>query len=407
MQATPATWRLLLEAGWQGSDHLRILCGGEALPSELATQLLTRGAALWNLYGPTETTIWSTVCQIPPQPHVISVGRPIANTQVYILDGYGQPVPVGVPGELYIGGDGVARGYFNRPELTAERFLPDPYSAEPGARVYRTGDLARYRADGTLELLGRIDQQVKVRGFRIELGEIEAALAHHPGIAQAVTVAREDSPGDRRLVAYVVTHDSAPLAAADLRRFLRQSLPDYMVPAILLMVDALPLTPNGKVDRRALPAPEKSRLEAGSSSVIPRDALELQLTKIWEEVLRIEPVSLRDNFFELGGDSLLAVRLFVQIDKAFGQKLPLATLFQAPTVEQLANVLRQEEWSLSWSALVAIQPRGSQPPFFCVHAHGGEVLIFKDLAKHLGPDQPFYGLQALRAEWRSSPPHPG
>ena len=236
---------------------------------------------------------------------------------------------------------------------------------------------------------------MKVRGFRIELGEIEAALARHPGIAQAVTVVREDSPGDRRLVAYVVAHESAPLAAADLRSFLRQSLPDYMVPAIFMMMDALPLTPNGKVDRRALPAPEKSRLEAGSSLMAPRDAIELQLIKIWEEVLRVEPVGLRDNFFELGGDSLLAVRLFAQIDKAFGQKLPLATLFQAPTVEQLANVLRQEEWSPPWSALVPIQPRGSKPPFFCVHAHGGEVLIFKDLAKRLGPDQPFYGLQAL------------
>jgi thioesterase domain-containing protein/acyl carrier protein len=395
MQATPATWRLLLEAGWQGSDQLRILCGGEALPLELATQLLSRGAALWNLYGPTETTIWSTVCRIPSQPHAISIGQPIANTQVYILDGYGQPVPVGVPGELYISGDGVARGYLNQPELTAERFLPDPYSGEPGARVYRTGDLARYRADGSLELLGRIDQQVKIRGFRIELGEIEAALVRHPGIAQAVAVAREDSPGDRRLVAYVVTRESAPLAAEDLRGFLRQSLPDYMVPAIFMMVDALPLTPNGKVDRRALPAPEKSRLEAGSASAAPRDALELQLAEIWEEILRVEPVGLRDNFFELGGDSLLAVRLFTHIDKTFGQKLPLATLFQAPTVEQLGNVLRREEWSPSWSALVAIQPRGSRPPFFCVHAHDGEVLIFKDLAEHLGPDQPFYGLQAL------------
>jgi amino acid adenylation domain-containing protein len=395
MQATPATWRILLEAGWQGGDRLRILCGGEALPLELATQLLTKGAALWNLYGPTETTIWSTVCQIPPQPHAISIGRPIANTQVYILDGYGQPVPVGIPGEFYIGGDGVARGYFNQPELTAERFRPDPYSADRGARVYRTGDLARYRADGTLELLGRIDQQVKVRGFRIELGEIEAALARHPGIAQAVAVVREDSPGDRRLVAYVVAHASAALAAADLRSFLRQSLPDYMVPVIFMVVDALPLTPNGKVDRRALPAPEKNRLEAGTPLMAPRDAIELQLIRIWEEVLRVEPVGLRDNFFELGGDSLLAVRLFAQIDKSFGQKLPLATLFQAPTIEHLADVLRQEEWSPPWFALVPIQPRGSKPPFFCVHAHGGEVLIFKDLAKQLGPEQPFYGLQAL------------
>jgi amino acid adenylation domain-containing protein len=395
MQATPATWRILLEAGWPGSDYLRILCGGESLPSELAAQLLTRGAALWNLYGPTETTIWSTVCRIPPQPDVISIGQPIANTQIYIRDGYGHPAPVGVSGELYIGGDGVARGYLNQPELTAERFVPDPYGAEPGARVYRTGDVARRRADGRLELLGRSDQQVKVRGFRIELGEIEAALARHPGIAQAVTVVREDSPGDRRLVAYVVAHASAALTAAELRRFLRQSLPDYMLPAIFMMVDAVPLTPNGKVDRRALPSPEKSRLEVGNSQVAPRDAIELQLIKIWEEVLRVEPVGVRDNFFELGGDSLLAVRLFAQIDKPFGRKLPLATLFQAPTIEHLADVLRQEECSPPWSALVPIQPRGSKPPFFCVHAHGGEVLIFKDLVKQLGPDQPFYGLQAL------------
>ena len=394
MQATPATWRLLLESGWQGHDRLKILCGGEALPEELAQALLSKCAGLWNMYGPTETTIWSTVAKIDTQEQAMTIGRPIANTQLYVLDRCQRPVPIGVPGELYIGGAGVARGYLYRPDLTAERFVEHPFSQEPAARLYRTGDLVRYRSDGTLEFLGRIDHQVKIRGFRIELGEIETVLTAHPAVREAVVIAREDTPGDKRLVAYVVTSKSSMPASSELRSFLRQQLPEYMIPTAFMDLDALPLTPNGKVDRRALPVPERTRIAPDGPLVTPRDALDLQLTQIWEKVLGLKPIGLQDNFFELGGHSLLAVRLFGHIERLCGKKLPLATLFQAPTIEQLANVLRQKDWVGPWSSLVAIQPGGTKPPFFCIHAHGGDVLFYRDLAQHLGPDQPFYALQA-------------
>src|SRR6185295_900888 len=264
LQATPATWRLLLESGWQGGEGLKALCGGEALSPVLAASLLERVGSLWNVYGPTETTVWSTVEEIRSEGPV-SIGRPIANTEAYVLDGSGQPSPVGVPGELLLGGAGLARGYLARPELTAERFVPDPFGA-PGSRLYRTGDLARYRTDGTLECLGRIDHQVKVRGFRIELGEIETALGNHPEVAAAVVVAPEETTGERRLVAYVVPREGAggePLTR-DLRAAVRRSLPEHMVPTVWVQLAALPLTPNGKVDRRALPAPEAAAPEAGA-----------------------------------------------------------------------------------------------------------------------------------------------
>ena len=397
MQATPATWRLLLESGWQGHDRLKLLCGGEALPEELAQTLLGTCAELWNMYGPTETTIWSTVSkvsQVETREQAVTIGRPIANTQLYVLDRFRQPVPIGVPGELYIGGVGVARGYLNRPELTAERFVQHPYNPDPASRVYRTGDLVRYRPDGTLEFLGRLDQQVKIRGFRIELGEIEAVLTTHPAVREAVIIAREDTPGEKRLVAYMVTAASSRLVPSELRSFLRQQLPEYMVPAAFVELEALPLTPNGKVDRRALPRPEQHRMETAEPPVGPRDALDFQLTQIWEKVLGLKPIGLRENFFELGGHSLLAVRLFDHIARLTGKKLPLATLFQAPTIEQLASVLRQEDWVAPWSSLVPIQAGGAKSPFFCVHAHGGDVLFYRDLAAYLGVDQPFYALQA-------------
>jgi amino acid adenylation domain-containing protein len=403
LQATPTTWRLLLEAGWSGSSQVRLLCGGEALPWELAAQLRTHGAALWNMYGPTETTIWSAVAKIDAQIQSISLGRPIANTQFYVLDDHLQPVPIGIPGELYIGGTGVARGYLHRPELTSERFLPDPFSAVSAARIYKTGDLVRYRADGLLEFLGRIDQQVKMRGFRIELGEIEAVLEHHPAVHQAVVLAREDIPGDTRLVAYVVPTET-PTTSAELRSFLHTKLPGYMVPAAFVQLADYPLTPNGKVDRRALPAPEHTRSEPVDTFVAPRDGLERQMTQLWEQVLGVRPIGVQDNFFELGGHSLLAVRLFVQIKEVFDKHLPLATLFQAPTVEQLANVLRQEGWSAPWSCLVAMQPGGSKRPLFCVHPGGSNVLCFADLVRYLGPDQPVYGLQAQGLDGQL-PPH--
>ena len=394
MQSTPATWRMLLEAGWSGSQHLKILCGGEMLPRGLASQLLEKGAAVWNLYGPTETTIWSASHQVVSGVGPVSIGRPIDNTQIYILDTHLEPVPIGVPGELYIGGAGLARGYLNRPELTAERFVPSPFSGEPGARLYRTADLARYRRDGNLEFLGRTDHQVKVRGFRIELGEIESVLAKHPDIQQAVVTTQEDDRADRRLVAYLLPKQESVPPANELRSFIRAKLPDYMVPAFFVTLDALPLTPNGKVNPRALPAAEATHSQPMEGVVKPRNRLELDLLRIWEDVLSIKSIGVTDNFFDLGGHSLIAVRLFAQIEKKFEKKLPLATLFRAPTIEQLAVYLGQEESEPFWSSLVAIQPSGSKPPFFCVHAHGGNVLNFRDLARRLGTDQPFYGLQA-------------
>ena len=335
MQATPVTWRLLLEAGWQAGSKLKALCGGEILPRDLAQKLLEQGVELWNVYGPTETTIWSTLYQVKEATGSIPVGRPIANTTLYLLDQNRQLVPVGVPGELYIGGDGLARGYLNRPELTAERFVPHPFSDKPGEHLYRTGDLARYLPDGNIEILGRIDHQVKVRGFRIELGEIEAALAGHPAVKENVVVVREDTPGDKRLVAYLVSAPEQPPTARELRRYLREQLPDYMVPSAFVSLTSLPLTPNGKVDRKGLPAPERERpaVSVGSAQVLtPTEAL---VVKVWQETLKVNQVSVYDNFFDLGGHSLLSVEVITRLEKETGVKLNPAYI-RLQTLGQLA-----------------------------------------------------------------------
>ena len=390
MQATPATWRGLLAGGWSGSPGLKILCGGEAMPADLAGQLLPCCASLWNMYGPTETTVWSTTAKVEPAVGTVTVGRPIANTSTYILNASQQPQPVGVHGELYIGGIGVARGYLYQPELTASKFIPDPFGGV-GERLYKTGDLARYRADGSIEFLGRLDHQVKVRGFRIELAEIESVLRRHPAVAQCVVVLREDRPGDKRLAAYVVPGRAGE--EPDLRDFLKKKLPDYMMPSALVFVETLSLTPNGKVDRKALPAIDHAPLKQHEFAS-PNTPLEKQLTDLWSQVLGVPRVGVADDFFELGGDSLLAVTLFMKIEKKFEKKLPLATLFLAPTVRQLAAVIEQEGWSAPWSPLVAIQPNGKHQPFFCIHGADGGVLFYSKLAGLLGEDQPFYGLQA-------------
>ncbi|MBE8987319.1 amino acid adenylation domain-containing protein [Nostoc sp. LEGE 12450] len=407
MQATPVTWQMLLEAGWKGNAQLKILSGGEALTQNLANHLHQRGAEVWNLYGPTETTVWSTINRIEQQEALVSIGRPIANTQIYILDKYLQPLPVGVPGELHIGGAGLARGYFNQSKLTTEKFIHNPFNCDSESRLYKTGDLARYLSNGNIEYLGRLDNQVKIRGFRIELGEIEALLAQHPTIQQNVVIARADNSENQRLVAYILPHPKQAPTTDELRQFLKQKLPEYMVPSAFILLDTLPLTPNGKIDRRALPAPDSTRLDSENTYVAPRDEIELQLTKIWEQVLGIQPIGVRDNFFELGGHSILAVKLFWQIEKTFNKNLPLAILFQSGTVEAIAKIICQEEniarnlasvttleqSKSSWSSLVEIQPNGSKLPFFCIHGLGGEVLCFRELALHLGSDQPFYALQ--------------
>jgi amino acid adenylation domain-containing protein len=353
-----------------------------------------------NAYGPTETTITATSYEIVPDrdetatDRHVPIGRPLAGRAIYILDQHGNPVPIGVHGQLHIGGPGLARGYLNRPDLTASVFVPDPFSAEPGARMYKTGDLARYLPDGNIEFLGRADQQVKIRGFRIELEEIEATLGQHPAVRQAVVLAREDAQGEKRLVAYVVADTSTD----ELRRFLKGKLPEFMLPAVVVLLDALPLAPNGKLDRLALPAPDRSRPGLEKAFVAPRDDLERQLASIWEEVLDVRPVGVTDNFFELGGHSLLAVRLFAVIEKRLGSKLPLTAVFQGATVEDLAGVLRRQATPGTQSALVAIQPGGSKPPLFLVHPAGGHVFPYIYLAQCLGPDQPCYGLQARGVE---------
>ncbi|WP_338270093.1 non-ribosomal peptide synthetase, partial [Corallococcus caeni] len=268
------------------------------------------------------------------------IGRAIANSQVYLLDRFGQPTPFGVPGEVFLGGEGLARGYLGQPALTAERFVPNPFSTSPGARLYRTGDLARWRADGQLEFLGRNDNQVKLRGFRIELGEIEAALARQPGVREVAVLVREDVPGDKRLVAYLVLAPDAP-SVSELRRALQQLLPGYMVPAHLLPLDALPLTPNGKLDRRALPAPD-ARPSLDTGFVAPQSALEVQLASAWQAVLRLDKVGVHDNFFDLGGNSLLMVQLHAQLREALKLDVPLVELFQAPTIRSLAKLLSRD-----------------------------------------------------------------
>ncbi len=341
LQATPSTWRLLLDSGWQGGLDLKALCGGEALPPALAAEISARAGSLWNMYGPTETTIWSAVHRVGPKAGdtVVPLGTPIANTRIHVVDPQLRPVPIGVPGELVIGGAGLARGYFRRPDLTAERFVPDPFG-ETGARLYRTGDLARWRANGELEFLGRLDHQVKVRGHRIELGEIEAVLARHASVRAALVLVREDAPGDPRLTAFVVGPEDN--AQDDLRAHLRDALPEYMVPAAFVILEALPLLPNGKVDRKALLRSAPAPMPRGVPSALPRTAAEREIAGIWREVLNLPEVGVQDNFFDLGGHSLLLVRVQRRLRETLGRDLPLVDLFRFPTVASLAGYLSPE-----------------------------------------------------------------
>jgi amino acid adenylation domain-containing protein len=395
LQATPSTWRLLLAAGWRNNGAVRMFCGGEALPVELAARLVAEGATLWNMYGPTETTIWSAVHPVTAvSDDGVPIGKPIANTRIYLLDHHLRAVPIGVPGELYIGGDGVARGYLHRPDLTAERFIPDPYSAQGGARLYRTGDLARYQSDGNIEYLGRLDDQVKVRGYRIELGEIEAVLMQHPAVREVVAMAREDTPGDVRLTAYVVPHTGEAPTAGDLRGYLVGKLPEYMVPAAFVPLDTLPLTLNGKVNRRELPVPGVAQLPQGRQYVAPTDPLEVAMTSLWEDVLQVRPVGLRDDFFEIGGHSMTAVMLVTAVRRAFAVNVPLTVLFQAPTVADLCAYLRADNRMAS-RIVTPIRVGGARPPLFLIHPQGGGVLCYLHLARTLEGSVPVYGVEAI------------
>jgi len=498
MQATPAGWQLLLEAGWPGEDRLNILCGGDTLPPTLAEALLQKGASVWNLYGPTETTIWSTACRlelcsqstcsvpgppprniaamdacqhavtnsamlwggngrgarpqdkIPPNNRVpscasplhlpndgtsnnepISIGRPIANTQVYVLDHRQQPAPIGQSGDLYIGGDGLARGYLNHDALTRERFLPNPFTDDPAARVYKTGDLAAFRPDGSLIFLGRRDRQIKLRGFRIELQEVEAVLGRHPSVRQvAVAVRGDDSqlainpentigtphrqegsrygaslgPAGKHLVAYVVVRDGQTVSPNGLRAFLKQRLPDYMIPALFQVLDELPLTSSGKVDRRSLPVAEKAHADFDTSDAAPRNALERTLAGIWADILGIDPPGIHDNFFDLGGHSLVALRMLERIRSMLGHDVPLVTLMETPTIEHLADMLGSSGFVAANTAIVPIRSTGDRPPLFGLAGLSGVAMFtYYPLARHLGQDQPIYGLQLRGLDGKELP----
>jgi amino acid adenylation domain-containing protein len=409
-QATPTTWRMLAASNWRGGPKLKLLCGGEPMAADLAEKLLGRCGSLWNVYGPTETTIWSTAVQLKKaQP--ISIGRPIANTQTYIVDSQLQPVPIGVAGELLIGGLGLARGYRNRSALTEEKFIPNPFSSASSPRVYRTGDLARFLPTGEIECLGRIDFQVKLRGHRIELGEIETVLLTSPKLKEAAVILTDESPGHPALVAYIVPKGGPgsldeTSARSEFKALLRASLPEYMVPCHFVVLPKLPQTSNGKIDRRALPHPGPSQDHAADDFVPPRNATEKKLAQIWSEILKLEQISIRSNFFDLGGQSLRAVALFARIEKEFGKKLPLATLFKSPTIEQLSRALTgevEESADENWSPLVPIQPRGNKRPLFLVHGAGGNVLLYQALARHLAPDYPLYGLQSQGLDAKTPP----
>ena len=399
MQATPYTWRILLEAGWDNSAPLKVICGGEALPQELSQKLLTHATSLWNVYGPTETTIWSTVKQLTAADKVISIGNPINNTSIYILDNFLKPLAPGIAGEIYIGGEGVAKGYLNRPELTAEKFIDDPFTKQPGDKMYRTGDLGKFMPNGEIECLGRLDAQVKIRGYRIETGEIEYQLAQVPGIKEAVVIARADKFGVDKLVAFAVVDyigDAANTATLvqNWKDVLKNSLPDYMVPDNFIIVPAMPLTPNGKVDKKALAKHGGTSTVAPDVYIAPRTDIEKLVADIWTEFLGVEKIGVHDNFFELGGHSLVAVQVMTKIEKETGKRLPLASLFESSTVEKLAQLLKLDGKSITWDSLVPIKPTGNKMPLYMVHGAGLNVLLFNTLAMGMSADQPIYGLQA-------------
>ena len=365
---------------------------GEALPTNLARQIYEKTGVVkvYNLYGPTEDTTYSTYTLVPRGGEV-TIGRPLPNTQVYILDESRQLLPIGVPGELYLAGDGLARGYFGREDLTKERFMPNPFSKDSGARMYRTGDLARFLADGNIQYLGRIDNQVKLRGFRIELGEIEAVLAKHPSVQSAVVIVREDNPGDKRLVAYVVPSGSS-ISGDLLKDLARQHLPQYMVPSAFVQLRALPLSPNGKINRRLLPAPDWSSAD-GAELVPPRNELESTLVRIWQTVLDVSKIGVRDNFFDLGGHSLMAARVLAEVEKITGKELPLSALFRGATVESLARLIDEHGDASDPVAMEIQRGEGSRLPFFAIVPPGEESLGYAILARHMGSHQPVHKIQ--------------
>ncbi len=408
----PSMLQVFLEENPLECASLRhVICSGEALPCEVQQRFFARlDAELHNLYGPTEASVDATFWQCKPDDlcRTVPIGRPVANTRIYILDNCMHPVPVGVAGELFIAGTGLSRGYHNKSALTASVFIPDPFSSAPGQRMYRTGDLARYRSDGVIEYIGRIDHQVKLRGYRIELGEIETNLVSHPEIKDALVIAREDSPGDKRLIAYYIPTGNR-VANSELRVWLRSKLPEYMIPGAYISLDAFPLSPNGKLDRRALPAPGSVLTgpdEADASVYVqPVDFLEYQLSEIWDEIFNSQrPISIHSNFFDIGGHSLMAVKMIAQVKNIFGCEIPLASLFQSPTIAQLADVIRNNRYKSEWSYIIPLQSSESGTPIFVIHLLDGIIFqLHMHFARHVGKFGPVYGIQARGVDGKDEP----
>ncbi len=400
MQATPVTWKIMLAAGWEEKADLKILCCGEPLPLDLATKLIPRCRSLYNYYGPTETTVYSTGTEILATDKTITIGGPIGNTQVYIVDENRQLLPPGKEGEIYIGGDGVSRGYRNMPELTDERFVADPFTNEKGKKMFRTGDLGKWTEEGKIYFMGRIDQQLKIRGYRIEPGEIEAGLLAQPGINDAQVMAREDTPDNKTLVAYIVPdtdhYEEFSVSHEPVERWkkaLQTLMPDFMIPHEYVVLRQFPLLPNGKTDKGALPKPVKRLHEDTAVQTATGSATEQMIAQIWAEALGLDRVGLDEDFFELGGHSLIAVQIMSRLEKETGKRLPIAVLFESPTIKQLGRFLGSGNIAASWESLVPVKPYGSKVPLYIVHGDGLHVMVFNSMTKNMDLDQPVFGLQ--------------
>jgi len=402
MQATPSTWQMLLLAGWQRSPQLKALSGGEGLSKELASALLVRAKEVWNIYGPSETTIWSMTKQIHEDLldnlsfSYLPIGKPINNVKIYILDQYQQPVPIGVGGEIYIAGVGVApQGYYQLRELTTETFIPNPFSTKKNySTLYRTGDRSRYLPNGDIEYLNRGDKQVKIRGYRIELGDIEAAIRQFEGVQENRVMVREDQPNDKRLAAYLIVHHKTTFSIDTLKDFLKEQLPEYMIPTAFVLMDKFPMTVSKKVDRSQLPIPKWATTTKNQPFTVPNSPTEKVLYKIWQELLGIPDLSIHDDFFELGGHSLIAVNMMSKIDQQIGRKVPLAALLKHATIHQLGQLLDQQAEATFNDSLVPIKTTGNKPPLYLIHGGGLHVLMFQTLAANMDAEQPIYALQA-------------
>jgi amino acid adenylation domain-containing protein len=405
IQATPVTYKIMIEAGWNKALNIRAISTGEPLPKDLAIKLTSRCTTLYNMYGPTETTIFSTGAQIKAGDDLITIGKPVDNTTIYILDEEGKQLPAGNTGEIFIAGEGVARGYFNKPDLTEERFLKDPFSGDAHARMYRTGDLGMVLPDGNIQCFGRIDNQVKIRGYRIELSEIEFILNQQKNIKEAVVLSLKNSAGDQRLIAYVVSTIKQSEQATEISNWknaLKSTLPVYMVPNHFVLLDALPLTVNGKIDRNALPNPEINIDTTLSSYAAPGTKTEKLISAIWTDCLKVENIGINDNFFELGGHSLAAVQVISRIKSETGKRIRLANFFEHATVKQLALFVEEDKQHIL-NSLVPIKPDGFKVPLYIVHGNGSTAFKFINFAQQLDPDQPVFGLQAIGIDGFAEP----